>query len=80
MSLYLMNDDHNSFDHVIYILQKTLPMCNSLRAEQIAQLVHTAGECHIHTGYPPDIYILYAQIQKSGLSVKLKIDKNENNN
>ena len=75
MSLYLLNDDFNSFDFVIYTLQKTLPMCNSLRAEQIAQLVHSSGECHIHTGFPPEIYLLYAQIQKSGLTVKLKLDK-----
>mgnify|MGYP001960209157 CR=1 FL=1 len=75
MSLYLMNDDVNSFDNVIYILSNYLPMCNSLRAEQIARLVHKSGECHIHTGFPPEIYILYAQIQKAGLQVKLKLDK-----
>jgi ATP-dependent Clp protease adapter protein ClpS len=71
----LMNDDVNSFDNVIYILSNYLPMCNSLRAEQIARLVHKSGECHIHTGFPPEIYILYAQIQKAGLQVKLKLDK-----
>ena len=75
MSLYLMNDNVNSFEFVIYTLQKNLPMCNSLRAEQIAHLVHESGECHIHTGFPPEIYILYAQIQKAGLQVKLKLDK-----
>ena len=75
MSLYLINDNENSFDNVIYILSNYLPMCNSLRAEQIARLVHESGECHIHTGFPPEIYILYAQIQKAGLQVKLKLDK-----
>ena len=81
MSLYLMNDDHNSFEYVISTLTRFLPMCNSLRAEQIAHLVHKSGDCHIHTGFPPEIYILYAQIQKAGLEVKLKINnKNENSN
>ena len=75
MSLYLMNDNVNSFDYVIHVLSSMLPMCNSLRAEQIARLVHDSGECHIHTGYPPSIYILYAQLQKTGLSIKLKLDK-----
>ena len=75
MSLYLLNDDVNSFDNVIYILSKYLPECNTLRAEQIAQLVHKSGECHIHTGFPPAIYILYAQLQKEGLSVEIKLDK-----
>jgi len=74
MSLYLMNDDHNSFEYVISTLTRFLPMCNSLRAEQIAQLVHNSGECHIHTAFPPEIYILYAQLQKEGLTVQLKLD------
>ena len=75
MSLYLLNDDINSFEYVMHSLMTLLPMCNSLRAEQIARLVHESGECHIHTGFPPEIYILYAQIQKAGLQVKLKLDK-----
>ena len=75
MSLILMNDDHNSFEYVISTLTRFLPMCNSLRAEQIAHLVHNSGDCHIHTGFPPEIYILYAQIQKAGLTVQLKLDK-----
>jgi len=79
MSLYLMNDNTNSFDNVIYTLTQYLPMCNTLRAEQIAMLVHNTGQCHIHTGYPPEIYVLYAQIQKTGLKVELKLYKNENN-
>ena len=79
MSLYLMNDNENSFDFVIHMLQQTLPMCNSLRAEQIAQLVHKSGECHIHSGFPPEIYMIFARLQKAGLTVNLKLDKNENN-
>ena len=50
-------------------------MCNTLRAEQMARLVHESGECHIHSGFPPEMYIIYAQLQKAGLTVKLKIDK-----
>ena len=69
------DDDYHSFDNAIEILTSFLPLCNSLRAEQIAQIVHTAGECHIHTGFPPEIYIMYAQLQKSGLTIKLKIGK-----
>jgi ATP-dependent Clp protease adapter protein ClpS len=75
MSLYLINDDVNSFEYVIHVLTANLPMCNALRAEQIARIVDEVGECHMYTGFPPEIYILYAQIQKSGLTVKLKIDK-----
>ena len=50
-------------------------MCNSLRAEQIAILVDSVGECHLHSGYPPTIYLLYAGLQKAGLTVQLKMNK-----
>jgi len=75
MSLYLLDDDVNTFEYVMHSLTSNVPMCNTLRAEQIAMLVHESGECHIHTGFPPSIYILYAQLHKLGLTVQLKIDK-----
>ena len=75
MSLYLMNDNINSFDYVMHVLMNIIPMCNSLQAEQIARLVHDSGECKIYTGFAPTIYIIYAQITKSGLSAKLKLDQ-----
>jgi len=80
MSLYLMNDEINSFEYVISTLCRLLPMCNTLQAEQIAILVHESGECHIYRGFPPNIYTIYAQLQKEGLTVKIKLDKNENSN
>jgi len=79
MSLYMMNDDVNSFQYVIDTLTRVIPMCNRLRAEQIARLVHEGGQCEVHSGFPPEIYILYANLQKTGLKVKLKLyNKNEN--
>jgi ATP-dependent Clp protease adapter protein ClpS len=75
MSLHLMNDNVNSFEYVITTLTSILPMCNTLHAEQIAHLVHNSGECEIYSGFPPEIYIMYAKIQKSGLNIRLKINK-----
>jgi len=72
MYLYLMDDNYNSFDNVIEILTSFLPMCNSLRAEQIAMIVHNTGECSIYSGFAPEIYILYAGMQKSGLTVQIR--------
>ena len=68
MSLYLMNDNLNSFENVIYLLSKHVPMCNTLRAEQIAMLVHKSGECHIHKGFPPEIYIFICTITKTRIT------------
>ena len=72
MNLYLKNDDKNSFDYVIQSLMSFLPMCNILRAEQIAMIVHNTGECSVYSGFAPEIYILYAAFQKSGLNVQIR--------
>ena len=44
MELYLLNDNVNSFDYVIQTLTDLLPICNILRAQQIALLVDGAGD------------------------------------
>jgi len=72
MHLYLLNDDINSFEYVIESLRSFVPLCNSLRAEQIAMIVHNAGECQIYTGFAPEIYLMYAAFQKAGLEVQIR--------
>jgi len=72
MKLYLLNDNENSFEYVMQSLQSFIPMCNSLRAEQIAMIVHNAGECCIFSGFSPDIYVIYTAFQKAGLSVQIR--------
>tara|TARA_R110002050_G_scaffold70772_2_gene152532 strand:- start:579 stop:869 length:291 start_codon:yes stop_codon:yes gene_type:complete len=72
MQLYLMNDNVNSFEYVMESLMTLLPLCNSLRAEQIAMLTDGHGECSIYSGFAPEIYILYANFQKVGLEVQIR--------
>ncbi len=47
--LILWNDDHNTFDHVIYCLITHLSYTES-QAERIAWSVHTKGKCTILEG------------------------------
>ena len=72
MNLYLKNDDKNSFDYVMQSLMSFLPMCNILRAEQIAMIVHNTGECSIYSGFAPEIYMIYTAFQKSGLDAEIR--------
>ncbi len=72
LHLYLIDDDYNTFDNVMYALQQVLPMCNELLAEQMAMIVHNAGEAEIYSGFGNDVYIKYAQLQKLGLNVDIK--------
>jgi len=72
LHLYLIDDDYNTFDNVIYSLQNVLPMCNALTAEQLAMIVHNVGQVEIYSGFGNDVYIKYAQLQKLGLNVDIK--------
>jgi ATP-dependent Clp protease adapter protein ClpS len=72
MHLYLLNDDINTVDYVIEILSSVIPMCNSLRAEQIAMIVHNVGECNVYSGFPPAIYLLYVKLTKAGLNAQIR--------
>ena len=71
-TIHILNDDINSFQYVIETLKTTIPMCNYLQAEQMAMLIHEGGSCDVYSGFTPEVYIIYAQLQKSGLSVQIK--------
>jgi len=73
--LYLLNDNHNSVEYVIKSLMTVLPLCNSLRAEQMSLITHNNGECLIHHSLNSAIYVMYAQLQKLGLSVDVRHSK-----
>jgi ATP-dependent Clp protease adapter protein ClpS len=73
LHLYLINDNYNTMDHVIDSIQHVLPLCNVLTAEQIAVTSHAAGEAEMYSGFGNDVYIKYAQLQKLGLTVDIKL-------
>jgi len=72
MHLYLINDNINSFDYVIESIVSLIPLCNRLRAEQIAMITNNTGECSIYSGFSPEIYLLYTAFIKSGLTVQIR--------
>ena len=72
MNIFILNDDRNSFDYVITTLCRILPMCNALQAEQIAMITHNSGECSVYSGFAPEIYLLYAHLQKAGLNAQIR--------
>ena len=75
IELTLMNDDYNTFTSVISGLQSYLPECSVIRAEQIAQIVHTKGKCSIFKGFGPEAFLIQSQLIKRGLLVESKVYK-----
>jgi len=72
LHLYLIDDDFNSFDNVMYALQSVLPECNALLAAQMATITHNAGQAELYSGFGNEVYIKYAQLQKLGLNVDIR--------
>lgn len=69
-SLYLMDDNHNSFEHVIYSLVNCLNI-DRYHAEQIATIVHHKGECCIKTGDFNTITEIFSVLNELNLTLKI---------
>tara|TARA_Y100001937_G_C7090070_1_gene317253 strand:- start:526 stop:780 length:255 start_codon:yes stop_codon:yes gene_type:complete len=70
ITLYLYNDEFNSFDYVTQVLSKYIPNCNIIRAEQLAVLAHNKGCIKICTGFSPEIYQIQANLIRHHLLVE----------
>lgn len=69
-SLFLINDDYNSFDHVIDCLTA---ICDhdEIQAEQCALLTHYKGNCEIAVGSVEDLLPLKEDLALYGLNVDI---------
>ncbi len=68
--LYLINDQYNTFDHVINCL---VVICehDELQAEQCALLTHYTGSCEIAIGEIQDLVPLKEDLALYGLDVEI---------
>jgi ATP-dependent Clp protease adaptor protein ClpS len=69
--LYLHNDDHNSFDHVITCLMK---FCDHEfdQATQCAHIVHFTGLCDVKRGTKSEVEKPYKLLHSNGLTVTIE--------
>ena len=69
-SLYLINDPHNTFGHVINCL---VSICehDDLQAEQCVLLTHYKGSCEIAIGKMEDLISLQEDLSLYGLDVEI---------
>ena len=69
-ALYLINDEYNTFEHVINCL---VAICehDELQAEQCALLTHYKGSCEIAIGKNKDIIPLQEDLALYGLDVEI---------
>ena len=70
-ALFLINDDYNTFDHVIDTLVR---VCNHepLQAEQCAVLVRYKGQCAVKTGSYDELKPYCSSLLDAGLSAEIQ--------
>jgi ATP-dependent Clp protease adaptor protein ClpS len=71
-SLVLMNDNINTFDHVIKSL---VEICghDSVQAEQCALIVHFKGSCEVKTGQKEILSAMSRSLNAKGLLSKVAL-------
>ncbi len=69
--LYLLNDNVNSFEDVIFQLKKYLSY-PTLQGHSIASIVHQNGECCIYTGHAETVDKLEAIFINNGFNVEAR--------
>ena len=69
-ALYLINDEYNTFEHVINCL---VAICehDELQVEQCALLTHYKGSCEIAIGKKVDLIPLQEDLLLYGLDVEI---------
>ena len=69
--LYLLNDNVNSFEDVIFQLKKYLSY-PTLQGHSIASIVHQNGECCIYTGHAETVDKLEAIFINNGFNAEAR--------
>ena len=68
--LYLLNDNHHTFEDVIRVLRKYLSFPIT-QGQSVANIVHNNGKCDIYTGDITYIESLYELFRSEGFNVEI---------
>jgi len=72
MKLYILNDDVNSFEHVIHCIQKYLNY-PYMQGASIAHIVNDNGKCLVkESDDEPVIQEIYEGLVKEGLNLRIE--------
>ena len=68
--LYLLNDNHHTFEDVIRVLRKYLSFPIT-QGQSVANIVHNNGKCDIYNGEIEMVENLYELFRSEGLNLKI---------
>jgi ATP-dependent Clp protease adaptor protein ClpS len=65
----VLNDDHNTFDHVAKTLARVVPEISVDRGYQIADEIHNSGQATVWRGPREPAELYWEQLQAAGLTM-----------
>ena len=67
--MIVLNDDHNTFDHVASTLARVVPGVSLDRGYQLAEQIHTGGRAVVWTGPKETAELYWEQLDSAGLTM-----------
>jgi ATP-dependent Clp protease adaptor protein ClpS len=65
----VLNDDHNTFDHVAHTLAKTIPGVSVDKGYAIADTIHNTGRAIVWSGVKETAELYWEQLAQAGLTM-----------
>jgi ATP-dependent Clp protease adaptor protein ClpS len=65
----VLNDDHNTFDHVAHTLARWIPGVDLARGFAIADQIHNTGRAIVYTGPQEPAELYWEQLRDAGLTM-----------
>jgi ATP-dependent Clp protease adaptor protein ClpS len=65
----VLNDDHNTFDHVAHTLARTIPGVSVPGGYAFADTIHNTGQAIVWTGLKETAELYWEQLDTAGLTM-----------
>jgi ATP-dependent Clp protease adaptor protein ClpS len=65
----VLNDDHNTFDHVAGTLAKVIPGVSLDRGYSLAERIHNTGQAIVWSGQKEPAELYWEQLSAAGLTM-----------
>ncbi len=65
----VLNDDHNTFDHVAATLARHIPGMSLGMGYQVADRIHNAGRAIVWSGHQEQAELYWEQLRDAGLTM-----------
>jgi ATP-dependent Clp protease adaptor protein ClpS len=65
----VLNDDHNTFDHVAHTLARTIPGVSVAGGYALADKIHNTGRAIVWTGNKETAELYWEQLDDAGLTM-----------